>query len=149
MIPSRRAIGVLAIILLVSACASRGDDASKATTTNLGTNGTSTAETPSYSDPAFAQLCGVLGAARAGDLTEVRSTFDDGPLHTLAQATIEVDRTVAARLLEAKEAVEADLDEPTTSTAQITEDLLDLIATTADARTATGDPTRSTCEDSS
>lgn len=145
--PSRRAIGVLAIALLLSACASRGDDASDPTTTSLGTDATSTTPTPPHSDRTFAQLCSVLDAARAGDLTEVRSSFDDGPLHTLAQATVDVDRAVAARLLEAKEAVEVDLSEPTTSTAQIAEDLQTLTDATAEARRAIGDPIRSTCED--
>lgn len=144
---SRRAVGVVAVALLISACGSSDDDASKATTTSLSTDAAATSSRSLYSNRAFAQLCGVVDAARTGDLVEVRSAFDDGPLHTLAQATVDVDRAVAARLLEAKEAVEADLSEPTTSTAQVTEDLQTLIAATAAARQATGDPTRSTCED--
>ena len=62
-----------------------------------------------------ASLCTAAAAARSGDREEARRLFFDGahqPIHELASATSEVDRVVSAKLLEAKQAVEDDLDDP-------------------------------------
>ncbi len=92
------------------------------------------------------QLCGVLESALAGDLDTVRSTFDHGPLHAIADATTDVDRRTAARLLEAKEAIESDLANPATNTATMAADLETLIAATTAALEATGTAAPSTCD---
>lgn len=58
------------------------------------------------------RLCAALSAAVDGDLDASRGTFQDrvhGPLHGLAAAAVETDRAVSARLLEAKQRVEASL----------------------------------------
>ena len=90
-------------------------------------------------------LCGVLNAAQAGEIELVRSTFDHGPLHTLADEVIDIDRSVAARLLVAKEAVEADLANPTIDPSGLAVDLDTLVAATAEALTVTGTPMTTTC----
>ncbi|MGH8914904.1 MAG: hypothetical protein ACRDZM_10360 [Acidimicrobiia bacterium] len=56
------------------------------------------------------------------------------PLHDLAAETTETDRSVAARLLEAKEAVESDFD----TQSDLIEDIRALIAATDNALAATG-----------
>lgn len=55
-------------------------------------------------------LCEAADAADAGDEAGATGSFEDShsALHELAAATEDVDRAVAARLLEAKQAVEAD-----------------------------------------
>ena len=59
-------------------------------------------------------LCDAVAEAAGGDAAAARAAFFDGahqPLHELAAETAERDRAVAARLLEAKQAVEAALDD--------------------------------------
>lgn len=55
-------------------------------------------------------LCEAADAADAGDEAGATGSFEDAhsALHELAAATEAVDRAVSARLLEAKQAVEAD-----------------------------------------
>jgi hypothetical protein len=58
-------------------------------------------------------LCEATAKAEMGDTAGGEEVFFDvvhQPLHDLADATAEVDRAAAARLLEAKQAVEAGLD---------------------------------------
>lgn len=97
-------------------------------------------------DPMFTQLCTVLDAGRSGEVDTAESTFDHGPLHSLADEAIPVDRGVAARLLEAKEAVESDFAAATLDAAAITADLEALADATAAALVATGAPVAPTCE---
>lgn len=59
--------------------------------------------------PLHLAVCEAADAAGAGDEVGAAEAFDDvhGPLHELAAATEAEDRAIAARLLEAKQAVEA------------------------------------------
>lgn len=86
---------------------------------------------------ALSGLCEVSTAAESGDIAGAEELFYDivhRPLHDLAAETTEADRAVAARLLEAKEAVESAIDTQS--------DLIDavrtLIAATGEALAATG-----------
>jgi hypothetical protein len=96
-------------------------------------------------DPILVNLCGVLKASEAGELEVVRTTFDHGPLHTLANEVIDINRTVAAHLLVAKEAVEADLADAAAPPSDLTADLDALVRATAEALTITGSPTPPSC----
>ena len=111
--------------VVLSACGS-DDDASPPATT-IG-----------ETDAMVAELCAVLNAASADELEAAQSTFDHRPLHTLADTVADIDRGVAASLLEAKEAVEADLSAPAVDGAALVSDLNALVAATADAVVATG-----------
>lgn len=59
--------------------------------------------------PVHSALCDSLRAAEAGDSATAEARFTDahGGLHDLAAAVQDEDRALAARLLEAKEKVEA------------------------------------------
>lgn len=94
----------------------------------------------------FATLCIALDAALAGDIDAARASFDHGPLHELADAAIDVDRATAARLLEAKEAVEGSLADTTLAADAVADDLRTLVEATIAALTATGEPTPELCE---
>lgn len=91
------------------------------------------------------ELCGVLEAAIAGDVELARSRFDHGPLHTLAANVSSFERGVAARLLEAKEAVESDLAGLTPAEATLVANLQELVAATAEALAATRSPSPVPC----
>ena len=84
------------------------------------------------------RVCVALAAAGDGDLEEARDVFDDVHvgLHALATAAGERDRAVAARLLEAKQVVEAEVDEET---------LAGLVAPVAEAVRVTGGSAPDTC----
>jgi hypothetical protein len=84
------------------------------------------------------RVCVALAAAVDGDLDEARATFDDVHvgLHALATAAGERDRAVAARLLEAKQAAEAEVDE---------DSLAGLVAPVAEAVRATGGTAPDSC----
>ncbi len=87
---------------------------------------------------AYAGLCTARSAARSGDVVEARRAFLDRshqPLHELAAQATERDRAVAARLLEAKEAVEASLGRSSPTAAA---DLDGLVDATGAALVATG-----------
>jgi hypothetical protein len=85
-----------------------------------------------------AEVCAALASAADGQLEVARDAFDDVHvgLHDLAVAAGEEDREVAARLLEAKQRVEADLDRRS---------LAALVAPTAEAVRATGGAAPDTC----
>lgn len=85
-----------------------------------------------------AEVCAALASAADGDLDTAQATFDDihVGLHDLATAAGEEDRAVAARLLEAKQRVEADLDETS---------LAGLVAPAAEAVRTTGGAAPDTC----
>ncbi len=85
-------------------------------------------------EAAFAGLCAARASAGT-DVNSARSTFYDrshDPLHSIASDLGPVDRALAARLLEAKEAVESDLraDRPPPS---LGPDLDRLVQVTAEA----------------
>ena len=125
---------VLAIGALIAGCSN--NDATTPTVTT----------TPTATDSAFLQLCGVLNAATAGELDVAQTTFDHGPLHALADEAIAIDRGVAARLLEAKEAVESDFSTGAPEPADLVADLEALAAATAAALVSTGAPVPPTCD---
>ena len=61
---------------------------------------------------AYDGVCAARTAVRDGDLARARTTFNDQshqPIHQLAAAAEDKDRSVAGRLLEAKQVVEAEL----------------------------------------
>ena len=91
------------------------------------------------------RLCRAMADAAAGDLGTARSAFQDrvhGPLHDVAAAAAEVDRSAAARLLEAKQQVEAAL---ATNADSLAADLAALAPTVRAAVVATGQPAPSPC----
>lgn len=97
--------------------------------------------TSSSQDPygsASEALCQALQAAQEGDGDLARQAFYDTahrPLHDLAAEATDIDRTLAARLLEAKESVESALATPGT----VPSDLFVTLVAAADAAlTATG-----------
>ena len=148
---SLSAISLVAVCALLAACR---DDSSTVggTAASKEVSGTNTfdANTPtstSPNDPAFAQLCGVLNAALAGEIDVAKASFDHGPLHTLADEVVGIDRGTAARLLEAKEAVESDLVAAPPDATTLIADLERLIAASADAFVATGMPISPTCDE--
>ena len=94
---------------------------------------------------AVAGLCAAARHARAGDVDDARTTFFDqshDDLHQLADETAGDDRAAAANLLEAKETVEADLED---SSGSLADDLDILVETTRAAIRATGAPVPAGC----
>lgn len=81
----------------------------------------------------FAGLCQANQAAADRDFAHAKLTFNDHahtPLHTVARALEDIDRPAAARLLEAKQRVEADLDGSGTTTPGLAADLAALVSAT-------------------
>jgi hypothetical protein len=66
-------------------------------------------------------------------------------LHALAEETLEADRALGARLLEAKEAVESALTDPSTTPASLKAKLTALADLTRDAQRTTGEPELAPC----
>ncbi len=123
-------VGVGVVVLAVA-----GDDGSPSPAVEVGGR---------YS-PAYAGLCSARSAARSGDVAAARGAFFDRahqPLHELAAGATARDRSAAARLLEAKEAVEAGLAQAAPNLAS---DLDRLLAATASAVDAVGDPRPQSC----
>ena len=150
MILRQSVVALLTTSLLLAAC---GDDGGSVTGTTLPaqTSGpedseATTSTTAPPIDPAFTQLCAVLNAALGGEVDIVQTTFDHGPLHTLADEVIDIDRGLAARLLVAKEAVESDLASTTPEATDLVSDLESLIAAAAEAVVATDSPLFPTCD---
>ena len=86
---------------------------------------------------AYLGVCRALGAAKTGDTDEARTVFDDeahGPLHDLSAQVDDEDRAIAARLLEAKQAVESAVAEKA-GVDELRPALEKLAAATADAVT--------------
>ncbi|HEX6236967.1 MAG TPA: hypothetical protein VFZ68_07220 [Acidimicrobiales bacterium] len=138
---------VLALLLASALLAGCGDDGGD------GDDATGRSRAPAAASPGSPSvdvvaggLCEALTSADAGDLATARETFDHGPLHDLADAAIGVDRAVAARLLEAKEAVESDLADDGAAAHRVAEDLRSLVVATGDALAVTGVPSPSPCE---
>lgn len=143
------AVGMaLATVFTAGGCGSGGSDGQGTATTVRDTSvaGETTTTAAAPVDPTFVQLCTVLDVARGGDVDTAKLTFDHGPIHTLADATIPVDRGVAARLLEAKEAVESDFAAASLDPTAITADLGTLVDATGAALVATGTAEAPACE---
>lgn len=88
---------------------------------------------------AYAGLCSTRSAARSGDVAAARDAFFDQvhqPLHELAAETAARDRAASARLLEAKEAVEAGLSQ---ASATLASELDRLVAAAGAAIDAVGE----------
>jgi len=84
-------------------------------------------------------LCEASTGVDYGDIEGAESQFYDTvhqPLHDLAAEVSEVDRVIAARLLEAKEAVESGFD---TDPAGLGEELRSLISAVDESLIAIGD----------
>lgn len=143
-----RAAATATIIFVLGACGSAADE-STGTSDTAATSGAARATSTSTlaADSAFAQLCGVLGAALAGDTEEARATFDHGPLHTLADDALQLDRGVAARLLEAKEAVESAMADTSTGSDEIAVELEALVDASARAYALVDNTPPPTCEE--
>lgn len=110
---------VLALSLVTAACGNgRGDE-------NTVTSG-------------FAGLCAARAAAAGGQFTAAVAAFDHGPLHALAATTEKTNRRLAARLLEAKQRVEALKMDPAATAESMRRELDSLITATQDAQTETG-----------
>lgn len=103
------------------------------------------AVTTSASGQVHDQVCAALTAAAKGDLDTARATFQDrvhGPLHDIAATAADTDRAASARLLEAKQRVEAAL---ATNGDSLRTDLAALAPTVRDALVATGDSEPAAC----
>lgn len=99
--------------------------------------------------PVLPGLCRSSAAAAAGDVAGAERVFADtahGPLHDLARETAASDRAPASRLLEAKQAVERDLERAPSGPAALGPDLARLSATTRAALALTGHPAGHVCE---
>jgi len=91
-------------------------------------------------------VCQAAGSARQGDAIRARAIFlDDAhqPLHELAAAAQQSDRSAAARLLEAKGRVESGLEKASPTLA---DDLFTLGATTGRAMAAAGGTDPGPCQ---
>lgn len=126
-----RTLGVALAVLASTACG-RDDDA------------TSAAPVRSY-DGLYQGLCAARASATRPDAAR-QAFFDRAhqPIHELATAVAREDRAVAARLLEAKQAVERDLDG---GAAGLAGDLDRLLDTTRRAIAATGQPSPRSCQE--
>lgn len=97
------------------------------------------------SKAAVATVCKAAAAAGSGDVESARAIFDraHNELHSLATAAAAKDRSVAARLLEAKQRVEATLT--TAPAATLATHLEALIEPTRSAATVAGWPAPDPC----
>lgn len=148
--PHRRVALIAAVLVsttLVGGCGNDDpDEPARGAGPSPSTRATADRGTAVPANPDYAALCTALDAALVGDVDAARAAFDHGPLHDLADAAIDVDRATAARLLEAKEAVESDLANMTRPTGDLADDLRTLVDATIAALTATGQPTLDLCE---
>ena len=99
--------------------------------------------------PVLPALCRSSTAARTGDVPGAMRIFDDtvhGRLHDLAQETAASDRAGAARLLQAKQAVEEDFRRSPSDPATLGSDLARLTEATRAALAAAGHPSGHVCQ---
>lgn len=94
----------------------------------------------------YAGICEAMTRAKDGDLERAALVFDHGPLHELAAELLETDRSVAARLLEAKQRVEATLLSRFGASGDALAALEALATATRDAQRAAGEPVLGPCE---
>jgi len=98
--------------------------------------------------PVLPGLCDSSAAAGRGDVASAERIFTDtvhGPLHDIAREAGAVDRAAAARLLEAKQAVEHDFQRSQQDSAVLGPDLARLSSTTRAALVLTGRPGGQVC----
>lgn len=129
--------GTITLAFLVApACTTTDDEASPRPTARSG----GTVEVAGEAVPvsvltdAVGSLCTARDQSVGGDKAGAGATFFDrahDPMHTVARALEEVDRASAARVLEAKESVEADLDDTSTSPEALASHLSELHDTAA------------------
>jgi len=109
---ARTAVMATALALAASACSGSGSSRGSRPTGNASPGVTATTVPTPLLVVAVESLC--LARSQAGtDPKSVREAFYDRahePLHTLARTLEPLDRPLAARLLEAKESVEADVN---------------------------------------
>jgi hypothetical protein len=125
---------VLLVLLAVSGCASRSTSSTDAASRTPTAGQDASGESPQALTGTVAALCRVQQDA-ARSVPAARATFYDRAhdgLHALARVVETKDRVVAARLLEAKNAVEQDLGQPRSSP-RLHADLPRLVATAGDA----------------
>ncbi len=94
-------------------------------------------------------LCRTAAAVSGGDVAGASRMFTDnvhGPLHDIANEAAALDRATAARLLEAKQAVELGFERSPADPATLGSQLARLSATTRAALLATGRPAEPGCE---
>ena len=106
----------------------------------------SASETASKWDPTVTALCDATQRAKQGQFPAARVAFHDrvhAALHELAADVAERHRSVAARLLEAKEQVEAVIDAP--QSPDLSGRLRRLTAQTRAAATILGEPVGVSC----
>lgn len=113
MIPSRRPTGVLLALIVAASLVGLAASA----VLDGGADGAKPASNDADRRVAFGRdaVCEAAALAGRAELEEARRVFLDRaelPLHELAAAASERERALAARLLEAKERVEGQLDEP-------------------------------------
>lgn len=128
---TRVVVGLLAAAIGLAACG--------------GGRTTTTPTIPASHRLLLAALCDATAAARRGDAAKARMTFFDRahqPIHELASATAAVDRAASARLLEAKQRVEADVGAAAPS---LEVDLADTTLAAHAASVAVGDTTPLPC----
>lgn len=125
------ALGLVLGFGLVGACGSGDGSADVTTTTGKPTD--------------YAGLCEAISEANAGAKETAVQVFDHGPLHELAEKVTDQDRSLAARLLEAKEQAESDSTDPAVTADALAQDLVALAALTRDAQAAVGDPVLPPC----
>jgi hypothetical protein len=120
-----RPIALAALVLFAAACVSSGASGGVAPL-----------------DEAVEGLCRATDLARGGDVAGASGVFQDRSheyLHVLADDLMDVDRAAAARLLEAKQRVEAAFGDPGSADPEGTAALLsDLQSALAEAATAAG-----------
>ncbi|MGH9027630.1 MAG: hypothetical protein ACRDWD_16165 [Acidimicrobiia bacterium] len=110
-----------------------------------GGGGDDGAHAPGSYERMYEALCNVETESRSGDLQAGRAEFFDNAhqdLHELAAEAAHSDRAAAARLLDAKQAVEGGLD---TMSSGLPRDVADLIAAAGNAILAVGDPEPTPC----
>lgn len=134
MTPRVMAVAAIALIVGLVVVLASGEDSSRPSGQNARI----------YRD-AHAGLCEALAAARAGELDRAHGVFVERahfPLHQLTAEITSRNRTVAARLLEAKATVEASLPSGSSTAA---DDLSRLASTTAAAISVTGSDRPASC----
>lgn len=106
------------------------------------------AAAPNPYAPVLPGLCRSSAAVSSGDIAGADQVFADtihGPLHDIAREAGAVDRAMAARVLEAKQAVEQDLERSQPDPGVLGPNLDRLISTTRAALALTGHPSAHVC----
>ena len=106
------------------------------------------AAAPDAYAPVLPGLCRSSAAVSSGDVAGADRVFADtihGPLHDIAREAGAVDRVMAARVLEAKQAVEQELERSQPDPGVLGPNIDRLISTTRAALALTGHPSAYVC----